>query len=234
VSGTSYTYATLNGAERDAVMRRDAAVARLKHQRGLTGPGRAELLEAFRNSPMTGMTTVIDLARRKSGYNPLGKSDDNQQKLLPFMMELAKSGLFSMSSHSNSFDIEPGKPGKDVAAAIAQFVGTDPVLAPAIRGQLEDVMRMAVTTLGQAQSREMLREHTLTADGRYLFTHANCSVRMVVVMLPPMNYLTQGSGVRGSMVFEFKTAEWPKAAERILDEHLKTVTDWLDETGGLR
>lgn len=229
----SHAYGRITGADRDAVLDADRRVARLAGARTTGGAGYAELLEAFRASPMTGMTTVLDLARRKSGYNPLASPEQAATKRLPFLVAALAYGLFTAESFGATFEVDPAKPGSDVGASVDRFIGDDPVAAPVIRRQLEGILQSAVAHPGQTQESELLMEYSLVAGPGCRFTVARCGITLVVVMMPPAVFLTQGSGTRSGFELTFDGAQWPARAERILAEHLATVGDWLEATSNV-
>jgi hypothetical protein len=230
-AGAPPSYASLRGPGRATVLAHDAAVSRLRRARDPQRPDYAELLAAYIASPMTGMTTIIDMARQKAGYNPLGTDDSGRSD---FIVELIYCPLFATSHDSASFDIDPNKSGSDIASAVRRFVGNDPVTAPVLRKQLDDTVQAAFSNPGAAQSVELLNEYTLDTSGGYRFTLARSSCQIAIAILPPMNVLVAGRGVRGSMTFTFKAQDWPQWAEKILQKHLKNVDEWLEETGNLR
>lgn len=230
-AGPVNAYAKLSGTNRAAVLQQDAAVAQLKAYRAPSDPNHAKLLEAFIRSPMTGMTTLLDLARAKVEYNPLApRSDEKARKWIMFGMEVAKSPLFAVSSFNEGFDLPPGKPAE---TAVQKFIGNDPVPAERVRKQIAEVLNRAVSNLGERQSNTVLEEYSLSADATYRFLSMHCAVNAMVVMLPPMNYITEAHGYKGGFQFTFRHELWPKYAEEILNRHVKTVTDWLDENGNI-
>lgn len=233
-SQTDLAYSDLRGARREAVLEADRRVAALASRRG-SRPVDPELLAAFRASPMTGLTTVLDLARREAGYNPLAPTQGGGGPLTRFLVLLISGGHFlPPEALHESFEIDPSRAGFDVGASVRRFIGDDPFAGPAIRRQLEEVLGRAAAHLGERQESDLMMEYALEADAAYRFTMVRSSVEIAVVMMPPSKYLTQGRGMRGGFVFKFDSAGWPARAEEVLARHLATVTDWLEGTNNLR
>lgn len=231
-AGPPPAYASLQGAQRDAARQRDAAVKRLAGARLKTHPDYAQLLETFRNSPVTGMTTLIDLARQKVGYNPLATGDG--PKLTMFMVEIMSCPLFTFSSSSDHFEFDPAKPEGSPEAVIKRFIGDDPVAGPPLQRSLNAVFQRAAENWGATQSEDLVREYRFDVDSRYRFVISGSSVTVVVIMMPGPRFITQAKGSRGAYEFAFNAQEWPKYAEATLDRHLKSTDDWLAENTNLR
>jgi len=223
-------YTNLVGPRRAVMLQQDADVK--KHlplrARGTEEYGRA--LEAFRNSPMTGCTTVLDQLRLRAGYNPAAPTQQSMTKF--FFMELMQHPLFKyvpIPEDRMNFDVMVGS-GKgqiDVAQIIKKFEGTDEEAAGRIRNQIERVMAAAIRSPGRGQEMRLIQEHSLSAGQQIQFAYISSTVKIAVTMLPPMNFITQAIGSRAGLHWTFDSENWPKHAEAVLQEHLKLVSDWL-------
>jgi len=229
-SGPASPYFGVTGDQAGQARQKDAEVKRLRQFRtNPSSPEYQQLLEAFKASPATGCTTVLDLLRRKAGYSP---TDLNPYRLTMFYVELMQSPLFSpLPFDAFEFEIKVGmgEPALDPDAIIRRYHGSDGEASRRIREQYDRTITEALSHRGTTQKAELLQEHSLGVRSRITFLYIRTSLHANLNMLPGMMILigVVGGGRHG-MEFAFETAKWPNYADAVLKEHLKTLDDWLD------
>lgn len=227
--GQALPYFGLTGPKAAEARAKDATVKRLKGFRTQPGtPGYRELLEGFKASPLTGCTTVLDQLRRKAEYVP---SRVSFVSLAMFQHWLLQSPLFR-EQRFDAFDFEikvgMGQPTPDPDAVIRRFQSSDAIASARIRQHYETIMRAAISNPGKTQEGDLLQEHSLGVGDRISFLYIRTSVKANIGMLPGMIPIGSILGDRRGMEFVFETAKWPEYAERVLQEDLKTLDDFLD------
>jgi len=221
-------YVNVEGSRKQFYLTRDAEVKRCLPLGARGTPEFERALAAFRNSPLTGCTTVLDLLRRKSGYQP---ATPNSGAMTMFVARLLQHPLFRP---------KPGSPMKfdcivgsnldcNSAAIVRKYRGTDAEASRRIDQQLQLLAGNAIRNPGHWQKSEMLLEHSLGAGDAITFYMGRSAAQSVYVMMPPANYMYQVQGEKGEMIWDFDTAAWPNHAEAVLQEHLKLVPDWIEE-----
>jgi hypothetical protein len=224
-------YFNLVGPRRALVLQQDAEVKKHLPLRQPGTPEYAAALAAFRASPMTGCTSVLDQLRRKAGYNPAAPTQESLTKF--FYIALMQHPLFKFISEpvdQMSFDVLVGNgPGKtDVAELVRKFQGSDEEAARRIRNQIDATMRAAVENMGVGQQSTLIQEHSLSAREQIQFDYVVSGVQIAVVMMPGMVILTKAAGQRFGLHWTFDSVNWPKHAEAVLQEQLKLVSDWIE------
>jgi hypothetical protein len=222
-------YFGVTGAQAEQAKQKDKAVQRLASYR--TQPATPEfqqLLEAFKASPATGCTTVLDQLRRKARYNPANPTPSG---LIMFYVELKQHPLFTelpFDAFSFELKVGMGQPALDPDAIIRRYQGSDVEASRRIRQQYDTIMRTALENRGKTQEGDLLQEHSLGVREKITFLYIHTTLRANLNMLPPAMLIGIVGGARYGMEFSFDTAKWPSHAEAVLKDDLKTIDDFLN------
>jgi hypothetical protein len=208
-------YFGVTGAQAEQAKQKDKAVQRLAQYR--TQPSTPEfqqLLEAFKASPATGCTTVLDQLRR----------------LMMFYIELTQHPLFSQlpfDSFSFELKVGMGEPALNPDAIIRRYQGSDGEASRRIRQHYDVILQTALSNRGKTQEGDLLQEHSLGVRERITFLYIHTSLYANLNMLPPSMVIGVVGGARNGMEWVFDTAKWPSYAEAVLKQDLKTIDDFL-------
>ncbi len=224
-------YLNLVGPGRDALLQRDAALRSLLPLRSPDSPEYRKALEAFRNSPLSGCTTVLDLCRKKAGYKPMS---GDSSAVARFAAAIGTHPLFrAKPPPSVDFDVVVGDVFGQVSMAevIARYRGTDAEAVRRIDQQLQQVMSAAVASHGGFVTNDLLMEHSLAADngGAITFYMGRSTARAAFAMLPHGTFIMRVAGTKTESIWEFDSSAWPAQAEAVMKEQITLVPDWIDQ-----
>ncbi|HWG50225.1 MAG TPA: hypothetical protein VN669_11050 [Candidatus Acidoferrales bacterium] len=222
--------ARVTGARRAEVLAQDAAVVRAAKARAEApdDPQKfAELLQTFLASPITGMTTMLDYARVKSGYRPFETTE--MRTFFEFVKYLPPPLFMPKDEPGMKFDLTSGD-GQNPEQLITRYAGSDQTVAGLIRGQIGDLMADAIRNPGKTQSTTLLHERSIDAGEILVYRALKSEISFIFAPMPGGNYLLRSSGSRAGLAFAFDPREWPKHAEEVLRRHLQTVDPWLEGT----
>jgi hypothetical protein len=221
--------ARVTGARRIEVLAQDAAVVRAAKARSGApdDPQKfAQLLQTFLASPITGMTTMLDYARVKTGFRPFVTKE--MGTLFEFLKYLP-TPLFSPKNEPGmKFDLTSGD-AQNPEQLIARYAGSDETVAGLIRGQIKELMGTAIRNPERTQSATVLFEHSIEAGEMLVYRAIQSEISFIFATLPGGNYILRSTGSRANMAFTFDPREWPKHAEEVLRRHLQTVDSWLEQ-----
>ena len=150
--------ACLVGSERDKVL---ASAKTLKLKAG-TPDG----LEAFKQDPMNGATSVLDLARLAAGYNPLDLNDkDRKRKYDDYLSRVLKAPFFSLQ-FAQAKHMEHRSKNWDalIDAIAATFEGVAKEDKAAIARSLGSLAKAAASSEHSRQSEDLFVQNVLAAE----------------------------------------------------------------------
>ena len=78
-----------------------------------------------------------------------------------------------------------------------KFIGNDPV-PPSACASNRGGPQQGGELPRERQTSTVLEEYSLSADATYRFLSMHCAVNVLVVMLPPMNYVTEAHGYKAA------------------------------------
>lgn len=220
-------YINLVGPRRQQMLDADAAVKRCLPLRARGTPEYEQALEAFRRSPLTGCTSVLDLVRHKTGYQPATPDLD---AMFRFVVALHEHPLFHGGNpEGDHFDFDSKKQWKaDLPRLIERYKGTDAEAARRIAEQLNALYDKAKREPNHWHLSELLMEHSLGADDAITF-YMGKSLAGGLGANDVSHFRIVIKGAKGFCTWEFDSGAWPNHAEAVLQEHLKLVEDWLDQ-----
>ncbi len=228
LTGPAAPYFGITGTQVEQARKKDAAVQRLRGFRTEPStPEYAQLLAAFKASPATGCTTVLDQLRRKANYIPAHPTPSG---LMMFYIGLVQHPLFKiLPFDSFTFEIKVGmgQPALDPDAIIRRYQGSDGEASRRIRQQYDLIMQTALSNRGKTQEGDLLQEHSLGVRERITFLYIHTSLHENLNMLHPSMLIVMVGGSRAGMEFAFDAAKWPDYAEAVLQDDLATMDDWI-------
>lgn len=220
----------LIGSARDTVLQNSQELENV-----LQTPGG---LPRFKQNPMDGITSVMNIAREGSGFNPAQISDPgraaelnrrNKIAYVDYLRRLRSAPFFVAELN----DVVPiARQDSNWQGLIAQmaelFVGIDPRDLESIRTSLVDLANTSATYQGSPQSLDLFAQNVLVADGTQ--NHIVHLYRSEVTMTSTSNKgatSTQTDFQVHRMKFRFKTDQWPSLADSVWNQKVTTVKAWL-------
>jgi hypothetical protein len=223
----------LLGSERDAVLR-DSYELRSSLQTS-SGFG----FERFQRNPMDGCTSVMNLAREGSGFNPAKVAEPGQAALLNYRNRLAYDDyihrLRSAPFYTTALDDEKSVSRQNgnwdglIADLVGLFEGISPQDLAGLRTGLIKLATVSASHHGVAQSQDVFAQSVLGA-----YREQNYTVhlyRSLVTMVSNSNKgatSTQTDFVIRRTKLIFRTADWPGLAHQVWAKKVTTVVDWLE------
>ena len=220
----------LIGSERDTVLRNSQELKAV-----LNAPSG---LEQLRRNPMDGCTSVMNMARVASGFNPAkapepGKSAEfnarNRAAYSSYLGRLTDAPFFAIALD----DTQPiSRTTSDWNGLIAQMVGLfegiDQNDLNSIRTSLVQLANISASHQGQPQSEDLFAQSVLSANPAQNYTlHMYYSnVSMLSSSNKGATSTQTNFNVRRTKL-TFRTADWPRLAEQVWAKQVTTVVDWL-------
>ena len=188
------------------------------------------LLDKFKGAPMTGCTTVMDMARVTSGFNPqIPLKEGNYTSYLDYVKRIASAPFFHLE-YSNT--IEYHRESKDWNDAIDEIVG----LYDGIKAEDENKIKESLVNLAKAatsrsdtkQKENLFVQNSLEASMQYRVHIYYSNVELV-------EHKSKGSTSKQTDFtiartrLRFYDELWEHYAERVMKKHVKLMDDWLDD-----
>jgi hypothetical protein len=217
--------AVLTGGLEVQVLERSAQLKALI-ERGDLAAG----LEHFKGSPADGCTSIIDLARIGSGYDPTRfDAPENVRRFERFAAAILAAPVFQrqvldcrpLSWSAASWEDSTRR----VVALFPALRGDD---ATRVRGSVERLVRAAASHPGRVQSGNLFVQTVLSADaGDFLvyLSYAHASFQEIHQRKRDRKYEAHLTVARAHL--RFLGAAWPAYAEAVWNRHVCAVVDWL-------
>jgi hypothetical protein len=217
--------AVLTGGLEAQILERSAQIKSLIEQGDL-----AAGLEHFRRSPADGCTSIIDLARIGSGYDPTRfDAPENVRRFERFAAAILAAPVFQRQV----LDCRPlswsaaswGESTRRVVALFPALRGDD---ATRVRGSVERLVRAAASHPGQVQQGNLFVQAVLSSDADdYLvyLSYAHASFQEIHQRKRNPRYEARLTVARAHL--RFLGAAWPAYAEAVWSRHVCAVVDWL-------
>jgi hypothetical protein len=220
----------LIGSERDTVLRNSQELkAALNTPSGL---------ERLRRNPMDGCTSVMNMARVASGFNPAqtpepGRTAEfnarNRAAYVSYLSRLTDAPFFAIALD----DTQPiSRTTNDWNAVIAQmaalFEGVDRNDFNNIRTSLIQLANVAASHQGQPQSEDLFAQSVLCANAAQNYTlHLYYSIVSMISSTNKGATSTQTNFSIRRTKLTLRASDWPRLAEQVWAKQVTTVVDWL-------
>jgi hypothetical protein len=186
-------------------------------------------LEYFKTTPMDGCTSILDMARRRSGYAPMNpNAGENLKRFRDYATLVLDAPVFV----KKIFDSRPlswnaGSWNKSVAKAISLFPGIRPQDVAKIRDGLMALARAAASRSGSVQSGTFFVQNILQANDFSVYMYyAYASLREIQRKKKSTVRETRLTIARAQLAF--LVSAWPAYAEQVWNRHVCAVVDWLE------
>jgi hypothetical protein len=227
--------AILHSARRDAVLAQDARTAAL-----FASGGRPAGLPAYRETPLAGCTTVLDFARRDTGFDP------TQVALQLDVERLSCSridGYFNRLSNCPLFTDRAGwwPPGEPVgerrnigeAYSLEQLLQMPDTMLADVMPETREVPLARLRQLGGSFNDNITINPFYYSAIKEQDDVIDADIVIAGVWLHPGRSLITGMPVPMAswavrrLQLRFNTQAWTDAAAPVSERHYQTVSDWL-------
>lgn len=215
--------AVLIGPEREKTL---AGSKRLKQNLG-TDQG----LEMFKNDPMNGATSILEIARLNAGYNPLDLRDpERATKYQQYLAKVLSAPFFSLT-FSNAQHIHHSSSNWDalIDALVDTFEGISKEDKTQVAKSLGSLAKAAASSESSRQSEDLFVQSVLSAaPGEYdVYIYAS---HVEMQQDKKKGGTTKQSDFQVARAkLRFRAVEWPYLAEKVWRKKVKATDDWLDE-----
>jgi hypothetical protein len=211
--------AALHTDRRDELFARDAQVKEL-----FASGGAASALPTFRDAPLSGCTTMLDIVRRDAGFDPTAVTFEDPH-VDAYFTQLAACPLFQPQQPTGTWAPSP------VIGKMPQF-NSDLVgaLLPQTRDTIVARLNEMAARAGNGNLTVDPLYHSAISDqgGQFIVQVVILRYQAVWIRMGPFfpGILEGGMAVRVVTV-RFCTEMWAPMADMISRRHYQSVTDWL-------
>ncbi len=192
---------------------------------------RDEAIEIFKKSPLSGCTTILDMARIASGYDPnggmRGANKDNYKKYLSKVMDCP---LFHLKINTCDTFNRNESSWNDAITQIADlFTGVADKDKEKIEQSIKNLTISVTSNYNTKQGTSIFSVSALNTDKNHVEAYIYYSD------ISMCESKSKGSDCKQSKLnifktyFDFRSDLWPVYAEKIFEKHYKAVDDWLDD-----
>ncbi len=188
-------------------------------------------LAYFRDSPADGCTSIVDLARISTGYNPSSpNAADNLRRFQAFASKIVESPVFDRELlDQKPLSWKPSSWSRSVTQVVREFPHISEADAAKIRKSVQRLTRAAASNPGRRQSGSLFVQNLLLAEGQdfQLFLYyASASFKEIHEKKKDPVYRASMTLARARL--RFLATAWPDFAEAVWNKHVCAVEDWLD------
>ena len=189
-----------------------------------------ELLKAFVDAPATGCTTVLDMARQSSGYDPLeALSNDNAKKFKDYTNRVLDAPFFHIRGSDSSKYINKTKNWNDVIDFVTGlYEGVSSEDKARITKNIKSLAEVAASAVDTEQQQSLFVQSTLQVD-QVLQVYIYSSHITMEEHSHKGAHSTQTVVTIKRVILDFYVDLWPSYAERVMNKHVKKLNVWLDD-----
>lgn len=192
---------------------------------------RDEALKIFKANPLSGCTTILDMARITSGYDPNGDiTEANKDNYLEYLKKVYSCPLIHLNTNMRETYNRKETSWEDAISQIAElFTG--------IADSNKDKIKRSIKNLANAAA-----SHSNTAQGTSIFSVSaiNTSKNNVEIYIYHSNISlcenkSKGSDCKQTSIdiikayCEFRSDMWATYAEMIFNKHYEAVNNWIND-----
>lgn len=189
-----------------------------------------KLTEILTNNPITGCTTVMDIALKHSGYNPLHPNQaGNFAAYLKYVQAIATAPFFHLSFADTKIITETSSDFDILLNGIADlFESITSEDKARIVKDLKHLAHSATSTKDQEESTNVFTQSAIAQNTDEITVAIyNSSVTMIEHSGKHTTSQTRYQINRSLLVF--RQAEWPVFAPLVARRQVKRVEDWLND-----
>jgi hypothetical protein len=226
---------TLVGTQQDEALEKDVAIQDIMDDSGgeLTSGDKTAVVELFQQSPLTGCTTLMDMARESAGYFPNSKDPDknNQSRYEKMIANMQSCPMFHyLEGETEELHCKESN-WNNLIESIAKLFGDLPQKdIGKITESLLDLAETACSNVGQEQKTSLFVQDAFQVECQ--------ETRVIICKSDVTMRYDQGKGYTIAQTdyiiqrdeFQFYDQLWSSYAGMVADYHIKTFTQWLTDT----
>lgn len=230
-NGNVRSSAVLTGSDKDEALRASDELKKL------LGDGTApqdEKVKKFAACPTDGCTTILDMARRSSGYEANSKDSENQKRFNSYCTRLLDAPFFHLLSRTTSELNQESEDWNGLIEKVADlFDGVASEDKSEVKKSLTNLVSTAFSHAGERQSTDIFTQSVLNVKGkdkkRECVVYIYSSHVSVVANSAKGGTTQQMEYSVSKLKLQFRVDQWPMFAEKVLNKQFKAVDDWLTD-----
>lgn len=190
---------------------------------------REKAIKLFKESPLSGCTTVLDMARISSGYDPNvsmdGANQDNYRKYLSKVLECP---LFHLKLNTcDRYNRNESSWDKAIEQISDLFTGVEENDKEKIKQSIKNLTNAVTSNYNTRQGTSIFSVSALNT------AHNNVEAYIFYSNISMCESKSKGSDCKQSALnifktyLEFRKDLWPVYAEKIFNVHYEAVDDWI-------
>jgi hypothetical protein len=187
-------------------------------------------LRRFKEQPMDGCTSVMNIARLAAGFNPLDPDvKGNVERFKDYAGRILSAPFFNLGYSDSKHVTRKSKDWNDlINSIVGLFEGVKDEDRNKIKDGLEDLAKAATSSSKTKQKMNLFLQNVLQADGgTYRAFLYYSSVELEEDKSKgSTSRQTDFTLARAQLVF--RSGDWPFFAERVWKKQVCVVDDWLD------
>lgn len=194
----------------------------------------SNFLETFARCPADGCTTIMDIARQATGYEPMRRDAEGQARFRNYIDRLKASPFFFNALQDVSQFTRESKDWNDLVGTVVNALpDIPPESREEFRQSLINLVRNSFSHAGSQSSSDLFVQNVLSvsSQGQKLDYAACFYVCHVVVVTHPTKGGTTGQvhyGIERTRL-QFDTERWKDLASQVWDQQVRRVRQWLED-----
>jgi hypothetical protein len=188
-------------------------------------------LARFRAQPLDGCTSIMNIARVASGFNPLLPDvKGNVERFQDYTRRILSAPFFNLGYADSKTEIRQSEDWDDLIRSIVElFEGIEKEDRDRIKDGLANLAIAAGSRSGTKQTQNLFVQNVLQLDGGTLsiFIYYSSVVLQEDKVKGSTSRQSEFTIARSKLVF--RTGDWPAFAERVWKKQVTVVDDWLDD-----
>ncbi len=202
-----------------------------KNMKAAIGDDPEKAVEQFKKYPILGCTTVLDMARVASGYDPNGDMNDaNKAKYQDYVNRVLKCPFFHLVMNEHQTFHREESSWSDAIGQISN-------LFSGVAAKDKEKISQSIKNLANAVSS---RSNTRQGTSLFSVSALNSDEHTVEAYIYSSNISMMESKSKGSdskqtdidiykTNLSFDTEMWQYYAKKVFEKHFKLIEDWLDD-----
>jgi hypothetical protein len=188
-----------------------------------------EEFNIFKNDYACACSTIIDIARKKAGYNPTNPDDPNgKKKFLDYLDRVQKAPFFTLTYAEKETIKSESKSYDQLIDAIADtFQGLVEQNKKAVVSALASMAKVAANTESTKQTKDLFVQNVISASDQYSVYLYTCHVDMESATKKGIKE-KQSLFEVSTTKLDFKKSLWPSSARKVYDITVVAIDDWLE------
>lgn len=193
--------------------------------------GYEEAVEEFKKHPLVGCTTVFDMARIVSGYNPNEEVEgENRERYDDYVKRIMKCPFFHLKKNEIEYFHRKDKSWSAAIKEIANlFTGVTEGDRENITQSIINLANAATSNRNTRQGKSLFSVSTLSSDDHMVEVYIFSTSISLIETKKKGSDSKQTDLDISKIDLAFAVDMWPYHAEAVYKKHLELIDDWLDD-----